>query len=307
MAESPAYKVNLSGENVMCDEAKLQEWAKGIASRREFGVLAGVTAIAACAPGEVAAGGEGVMNLTESRVTFDTADGTMDAFFVHPAQKKHPAVILWPDIASIRESKRNMARRLAGEGYAVLVLNPYYRDVAGQQFADFAAFIEDGGFQKVGPWREKHTADAIGSDAESAVEWLDAQDAVDTARGIGVQGYCMGGPLTVWSTAAVPSRIKAGASFHGGGLVLEGNPESPHNMLDQAGAAYLIAIAQDDHAQAPDHKILFAKAAGRAARPAKIDVYEGDHGWTVPDSPAYAEAAAEKAYADLLMLYEEYL
>lgn len=291
----------------MCDEAKLQEWAKGITSRREFGVLAGVAALSACAPGGVAADGEGVTKLTERGVSFDTADGTMDAFFVHPAQGRHPGVILWPDIASIRESKRNMARRLAGEGYAVLVLNPYYRDVAGEQFADFAAFIEGGGFQKVGPWREKHTADAIGSDAKSAVEWLDAQDSVDTARGIGVQGYCMGGPLTVWSTAAAPARIKAGASFHGGGLVREGNPESPHNMFDQADAAYLIAIAQDDHAQAPDHKIILAKAAGRAARPANIDVYEGDHGWTVPDSPAYAEAAAEKAYADLLTLYAEYL
>ena len=291
----------------MCDEAKLAEWAKGITSRREFGLLAGVAAVAACAPGEVAAGGEAPASLSESGVTFDTADGTMDAFFVHPSQGKHPAVILWPDIASIRESKRNMARRLAGEGYAVLVLNPYYRDVAGEQYADFAAFIEAGGFQQVRPWRAKHNAETIGSDAKAAVEWLDQQESVDTSKGIGVQGYCMGGPLTIWSTAAVPARIKAGASFHGGGLVRGDDPQSPHNMLEQADAAYLIAIAKDDHAKAPDHKIFFAEAAGRAGRPANIDVYEGDHGWTVPDSPAYAEAAAEQAYADLLKLYGEYL
>ena len=291
----------------MCDEAKLKEWASEAISRRHFGMLTGAAALTACAPTGAAESeqdaGEDEASLVESNVTFETADGTMDAFFVHPEEGAHPGVIFWPDIASIRESKRNMARRLAGEGYAVLVLNPYYRDVAGEQFADFAAFIADEGFSKVRPWREKLDAESIGRDATSAVEWLDGQDAVDTAMGIGTQGYCMGGPFTVWSTAAVPARIKAAASFHGGGLVRDDNPQSPHNMLDQADASYLIAVAQDDDAEAPDHKTIFAEAAEAAGRPATVEVYEGDHGWTVPDSPAYAEAAAEKAYADLLSLY----
>ncbi|EAQ28236.1 putative hydrolase [Erythrobacter sp. NAP1] len=299
-------------ETGMCDEAKLKVWARDAINRRQFGVLAGAAAVAACAPGEEAGEGEvaeaPALDITERSVTFDTADGTMDAFFVHPASGAHPGVIFWPDIASLREAKRNMARRLAGQGYSVLVLNPYYRDVAGEQFADFAAFIEADGFQKVRPWRDKLDADAIQRDAGAAVVWLDGQDAVDSDRGIGTQGYCMGGPFTVWSSAAVPSRIKAAASFHGGGLVREeDDPNSPHNMLDQADATYLIAIARDDHEEAPDHKLLFAKAAGRAARPANVDVYDGDHGWTVPDSPAYAEAAAEQAYADLLKLYSENL
>jgi carboxymethylenebutenolidase len=197
-----------------------------------------------------------------------------------------------------------MARRLAGEGYAVLVLNPYYRDVTGEQFADFAAFIDEGGFGKVKPWREKLDAEAIGRDAQAAVNWLDRQAVVDTEKGIGTQGYCMGGSFTIWSAAAVPSRIGAAASFHGGGLVREGDPMSPHNMLDEIEARLLIAIAQDDHEKDPSAKLLFAKAAGLAGVPAKIEVYEGDHGWTVPDSPAYAEAAAERAYRDLLELYE---
>ncbi|WP_416833148.1 MAG: dienelactone hydrolase family protein [Erythrobacter sp.] len=293
----------------MCDEAKLERWAAGVVSRRDFGVLAGATAIVACAP---EAGGkvenlQMLIEVTEMAVTFETPEGTMDAFFVHPTEGQHPALIFWPDIASIRESKRNMARRLAGQGYAVLVMNPYYRDVAGEQFADFAGFIEAGGFQKVRPWRGKLDADAVGRDAAAAVAWLDQQDAVDTARGIGTQGYCMGGPFTVWSSAAVPTRIKAAASFHGGGLVRGDDPKSPHNMLDQASASYLIAIARDDHAENPEAKLRFAEAAGRAARPANVDVYDGDHGWTVPDSPAYAEAAAEQAYADLLKLYRENL
>lgn len=294
----------------MCDEAKLAEWAKGVVSRREMGVMAGVAAVAACAPGEISAGeGEAseALAITESGVTFDTADGTMDAFFVHPVDGQHPAVILWPDIASIRESKRNMARRLAGEGYAVLVLNPYYRDVAGEQFADFAGLIEAGGFGVVSPYRAKFSADGIGADAAAAVAFLDEQDAVDTARGIGVHGYCMGGPLSVWSAVAVPERIKAAASFHGGGLTRADDPNSPHQLLGRSDAAYLIAVSQDDDAQDPDSKTIFAEAAEAAGRPAIVEVYAGDHGWTVPDSPVYLEPVAEKAFADLLSFYSENL
>ncbi|MDY7097215.1 MAG: dienelactone hydrolase family protein [Pseudomonadota bacterium] len=294
----------------MCDEAKLKEWAQDAISRRNFGVLAGAAAVAACTP-EAVGSDQGTSSetaaLTEDTVTFETADGTMDAFFVRPSEGSAPAVIFWPDIASIREAKRNMARRLAGEGYAVLVLNPYYRDVAGEQFTDFADFISQEGFAKVSPWREKLDADSIGRDANSAVAWLDGQASVDTSKGIGTQGYCMGGPFTVWSAAAVPNRIKAAASFHGGGLVREDYEKSPHKVLGASQASYLIAVAQDDDAQAPEDKTTFAKAAEDAGRPATVEVYEGDHGWTVPDSPAYAKPAAEKAYADLLGLYSEAL
>ena len=289
----------------MCDEDKLARWAREGLSRRQFGALGGMAALAACAPMEDGSDGEsgGAAHLTEESVTFATPDGTMDGFFVHPVSGSAPAVLFWPDIAGLREAKRNMARRLAGRGYAVLVANPYYRDVAGQQFEDFAAFAGNGGFQKVGPWREKLKADAIMRDAKAAIGWLDGQAAVDTARGVGTQGYCMGGPFTVWTAAAVPARVRAAASFHGGGLVRDGDPMSPHNLLDDTQASYLIAIAQDDDAEAPTHKDVLRAAAQAANRPAEIEVYAGDHGWTVPDSPAYAQAAAERAWANLLELY----
>ncbi len=291
----------------MCDEAKLKTWAADAVSRRQFGVLAGAAAVTACTPSDVTntegSQADSGADLTERPFTLTVEDGTMDGFFVHPKEGAHPAVIFWPDIAGVRESKRNMARRLAGEGYAVLVLNPYYRDAGGEQFADFAAFIQADGFAAVGPWRAKLDADAVGRDAVAAASWLDAQDAVDSARGIGTQGYCMGGPFTVWSAAALPDRIKAAASFHGGGLVREDEPLSPHRVLDRVQAAFLIAVAQDDDAEAPEVKGAFAQAAELAGREAKVEVYAGDHGWTVPDSPAYAEAAAEQAYADLLSLY----
>jgi carboxymethylenebutenolidase len=288
----------------MCDESKLDEWARATISRRQFGALTGAAALAACASGESAGNAQTpIPGLKEKGVTFATTDGTMDGFLVQPESGKHPAAILWPDIASIRESKRMIARKLASAGYAVLVVNPYYRDVAGEQFADFAGFIAGGGFQKVGPWRKKLDAAAIMRDASAIVAWLDGQDGVDKAKGIGTQGYCMGGPFTVWSAAAVPGRVKAAASFHGGGLVRPDNPMSPHALLGKVDASLLIAVAQDDDAEAPADKVTFADAAKAADVKATVAVYAGDHGWMVSDSPAFNAEAAAKGEADLLALY----
>ena len=219
----------------MCNEKQVENWAKAMVSRRQFGLAAGASAAVGSLAGCTTMGGTGA--LTESMVSIPTGTGMMDAFFVRPAGTDSPAVLFWPDIAGIRESKRQMARRLAGEGYAVLVANPYYRDVTANQFADFASFAADGGFQKVRPWRQK-------LDAEAVIAWLDRQDGVDSSAGVGTQGYCMGGPFAVWTAAAVPSRVRAAASFHGGGLVREG-ANSPHRMVDESRAGYLVAIAQD--------------------------------------------------------------
>jgi carboxymethylenebutenolidase len=288
----------------MCDESKLAEWAKSTISRRQFGALTGAAALAACSAGESPSNAQGMAaGLKERAVSFATPDGTMDGFFVAPESGANPAVILWPDIASIRESKRNIARKLASAGYAVLVVNPYYRDVAGEQFADFAAFISDGGFQKVGPWRGKLNAETIMRDATAITGWLDAQDEVDTAKGIGTQGYCMGGPFTIWTAAAVPTRVFAAASFHGGGLVRPDNPMSPHALLGKTQAGMLIAVARDDDAKAPQDKTTFAEAAKAAGVTATVTVYPGDHGWMVSDSPAYDATVAARGEADLKALY----
>lgn len=287
----------------MCEEHKLAEWARATISRRQFGALTGAAALAACSAGESESRAQTIPGLKERGVNFATADGTMDGFLVQPESGNHPAVILWPDIASIREAKRNIARKLAAAGHAVLVVNPYYRDVTGEQFADFAAFIADGGFQKVGPWRGKLNAEAIMRDAAAIVDWLDRQEGIDQAKGIGTQGYCMGGPFTVWSAAAVPARIKAAASFHGGGLVRPDNPMSPHKVLDKVEASLLIAVAQDDDAKAPADKTTFADAAKAAGVEAIVTVYPGDHGWMVSDSPAYDATAAGRGEADLKALY----
>lgn len=291
----------------MCDESKLADWAKQAVSRRQFGALSGAAALAACASGTSESVAQPVPGLKESGVNFATPDGTLDGFFVQPDSGSHAAVILWPDIASIREAKRGIARKLASAGFAVLVVNPYYRDVTGEQFADFAAFIADGGFQKVGPWRGKLTPEAIMRDATAIVDWLDRQEGVDQAHGIGTQGYCMGGPFTVWSAAAVPGRIKAAASFHGGGLVRPDNPMSPHALLGKVDADLLIAVAQDDDAKAPTDKTVFAESAAAANVDAIVTVYPGNHGWMVSDSPAYDATAAARGEADLKALYAKAL
>lgn len=291
----------------MCDESDVAGWdarlvAHGL-SRRNFGLMGGAVALAACS-GTVTAGGPD-SSLTENMVLIDTPEGDMDAFFVHPSEGRHPAVILWPDIASLREAKRAMARRLAAAGYAVLVANPYYRDVPGDQFADMASFRADGGFQKVGPWRGRLSSDAVMRDTDALVGWLDGQDAVDTARGIGTQGYCMGGPFTVYSAHSRPDRVKAAASFHGGGLVRE-DEASPHRILEQ-GTSYLIAIARNDDEKTPDDKTALRAAADAGGINAEIEVYGGDHGWCVLDNPTYDQAEAERAWGRLLALYESAL
>ena len=173
----------------MCERDQVDEWRRDGASdwslnRRQF-AIAGLGALAACASGS--AGGAGGA-LAEERVRLATPDGTMDAFFVRPAKGKHPAILTWPDIAGLREAFEVMARRLAGQGYSVLVVNPYYRALAAPQFRDFADFSGQGGFEKVGPWRAALTADAIARDAKAAIGWLDARPEVDTKRGVGTHG-----------------------------------------------------------------------------------------------------------------------
>ncbi len=287
----------------MCDEGDIAEAIRQGLTRRHFGALGLAGGAVACAP--VASGSSVIASetLRETTVSFTTIDGTMDGFFVQPADGKHPAVLLWPDIAGVREAKRQMARRLAWAGYTVFVANPYYRDVAGEQFADFAAFAAADGFQAVAAWRGRLTAEAIMRDATAAIGWLDQQDGVDTSRGVGTQGYCMGGPFTVWTAAAVPMRVRGAASFHGGGLVRPDDPLSPHKLLARSRAAHLFAIARNDDAKAPGDKDALRAAADAAGRSAEIEVYAADHGWCVPDSPKYDAAEAERAWARLLALY----
>lgn len=287
----------------MCRESEVEDWGRATLTRRQMGAIGAAGAAAACAP----MAGEGAearasSAVVERAVQFATPDGTLDGEFYHRRRGKAPGVILWPDIAGIRPAKRRMAQRLAEAGYAVLLANPYYRDVRGQQFADFAAFAGGGGFQKVGPWRGRFTTETILTDARAIAGWLRQQKEVDTVRGIGAQGYCMTGSFAVVAPAATPE-LRAGASFHGGGLVRTDDARSPHRMIEATGR-YLIAIAQNDDAKAPGEKDTLRAAASAAGAPAEIEVYPAGHGWCVPDSPSYNAAEAERAWGRLLATYQ---
>lgn len=288
----------------MCDDfteaAEDEALARKGLSRRDFAALGAAATIVACSGGDGEAKDAG--DLTERMVQVPTPDGTCDAFFVHPAKGAHPGVVFWPDVAGLRDAKKVMARRLAASGYAVLVVNPYYRGARAPVLDSMAAWRTPEGQAKIGPLRTALNADAVTRDGKAFVAWLDTQPAVDKRRKIGTQGYCMGGPFTVRTAFAAPERVGAAASFHGGGLV-GAEPDSPAKLLDKTRASYLFAIARNDDSRAPGDKDALRAAAEAAKRPAEIEVYPADHGWCVPDAPAYDQVQADRAWDRLLALY----
>jgi carboxymethylenebutenolidase len=288
----------------MCDditEFENQGFYKRTLSRRSFNLLAGGAAVslafAGCAPGEPVEG------IVESDVMIPTADGEADAYFAYPAGKASAAVLIWPDIMTLRPAFKMMAKRLAGDGYAALVVNPYYRDVRAPIIEVGDTFRDPAVREKVIPYRRAMTEAMNRSDANDFVDWLDAHEAVDTSRGIGTTGYCMGGPITFFTAHARPDRIRAGASFHGGGLTTD-EPGSPHRLLDGMDADFLVAIAANDDERNPESKTILREAFAASENEAEIEVYAGtQHGWCPPDSAVYDEEAADKAWARKLALF----
>jgi carboxymethylenebutenolidase len=282
-------------------------------SRREFVTLSAVAGLAASA-GVVSAAGTDVI---EQDVLIQTADGSCDAAFFHPATGTHPGVLVWTDIFGLRPAFRELGKRLAAEGYAVLVPNPFYRSAKAPVFSDVGSF----NFQsetdraKLPPLTGPLNAPgAIESDARAYVAFLDSQGPVGKSKKIGVQGYCMGGPPTLKSAAAVPERIGAGATFHGGGLVTD-QPDSPHLLAPKIKARLYIAIAGNDDVRQPESKGALREAFAAAKVPAEIEVYSrAQHGWCVPDmplqangQPTYSKPDAERAWRKLLSLYRSAL
>jgi len=246
-------------------------------------------------------------------VEIKTADGVCDAAFIHPDSGSHPGVILWPDAFGLRPSTRGIGERVAAEGFSVLVPNPFYRLVK-QPFTDASNFdfAKDRG--KIMPLMDSiKAAGAAETDAAAFVSFLDSQKEVDTSKKIGAQGYCMGGALVMRTCAAIPSRLGAGASFHGGGLVT-GNPDSPHLLAPKIKARMYIAVAANDDATQPDAKDKLKEAFSAAHVHAEVEVYAGClHGWCVPDmpkhdgKPIYNQSEADRAFTKLIALYKSAL
>ena len=285
----------------MCDQdhSDLIEQAvsRGWVTRRQFGVLLGAGMSMALPPVANA------QTVTGRDVTITTPDGEADCFFVHPASGSSAAVLMWPDIFGLRPAFRDMGTRLAESGYAVLVVNPFYRQQAAPTAPQGAATP----LNEVFPMMQALTAETHMTDARAFIGWLDQQPSVDTNRRVGTQGYCMGGPISFRTAAAVPDRVGAVASFHGGGLVTDG-PDSPHVLAAATEAQFLVAIAANDDERAPNEKNVLRETFASAGRPAEIEVYENSaHGWCPPDSGVYNEPQAERAWRRLLALYGEAL
>ena len=284
----------------MCDEITEAENAEFVLNRREFAGLGAGAAALATLPGCATA----AEAPTASRmVTINTPDGKADAFFVYPKKGKHPAVIMWPDIAGLRDAYKTMGTRLAAAGYAVLVVNQYYRSSPAPILNSLMEWRTPAGQDKLKPMIAAITPSGTTSDAAAFVSWLDAQKEVNAKKRIGSAGYCMGGPFTVRTAFANPARVGAAASFHGGGLVGDA-PDSPINLIAKTRAAYLFAIAQNDDERAPKEKTQLRAAADAAKRPAEVEVYPAQHGWCTIDAPIYDRAQAEKAWGRMLALFK---
>jgi carboxymethylenebutenolidase len=277
-------------------------------SRREFVAMSVAAGLAAAAGSASAAD----LPVTESAVQVKTPDGMCDAAFIHPTTGSHPAVIIWPDAFGLRPSMRDIGKRIAAEGYSVLVPNPFYR-VAKAPVIDNPSsfsFSNPADRAKLTPLMGSiGAAGAAEKDVAAFITFLDAQPSVNKAKKIGTQGYCMGGPLVMRTAAAAPDRIGAGASFHGGGLVTEA-PTSPHLLVPKMKARLYIGIASNDDKAQPDAKDKLREAFAAAKVPAEIEVYPSLHGWCVPDmpmqngAPIYNKPDAEKAWAKLVALYK---
>ena len=241
--------------------------------------------------------------VVEADVAIKTADGSADAVLFRPAGRgSWPAVLLWPDILGLRPVFREMGRRLAARGYVVLVPNPFYRTRRAPIVTGPFDFGDKVAMGKLMALKATLTDARIDADTSAFLHFLDVQRQVDRRRGVGVQGYCFSGPFAFRAAALRPDRIRAVATFHGGGLVSK-EPDSPHLLIPKSRAAFLVAIAQNDDRNQPDAKDILKASFAAARRPATVEVYPADHGWTVAGSQAYNEPAAERAWAELLRLY----
>ena len=288
----------------MCDdltELDNKKYAQqgGLLNRREFGKLTAMASMLALVPPVANA-----LDVTESAVTITTPDGEAEAYFVHPASGKHPAVLMWTDILGLRNAFRTMATRLAQSGYSVLVPNPFYRSAKIPVVPEGASFRDEDTRNLLRGYAGQLNQEAVFSDANTFIGFLDQQDSVDTSKKVSTNGYCMGGPLVMRTAAAMSDRVGAGATFHAGRLVTD-KDDSPHLLIPNTPAQMLHAVAENDDERSPDTKNILAQAYKDADIPAEIEVYEGTlHGWCSLDSSVYNQEQAERAWARMLHLFD---
>ena len=287
----------------MCDPTKpnlgLEPYTE--VSRRRFAAAVGASAAFGFGGAAEAAAAVG-----ERDVRVRTADGTCDAALFSPAGgRSGPGVLLWPDIGGVRPAMRDMGRRLAGEGYVVLVVNPFYRTITAEQYRGLNAQVPADA-ERRNAARAAMTVPAVERDAVAFVRYLDGLPQTTNAK-VGVQGYCLGGAPSFRTAAAMPNRVGAVGSFHGGNGLVTANPDSPHLLVPKTNARFLVCHAQNDDATAPTVKNALREALVKAGKPGTVEVYKANHGWCAPDGAAYNQAEAERAWSNLLDVYKRSL
>ena len=283
----------------MCDSDNHQGFIADTSFTRRSVVLT-MTSVAAVASLPACAA---AAKVTETDVMVPTPDGSADAALFYPAGKgSWPAVLMWPDILGLRPVFRDMGKRLAAEGYVVLVPNPFYRTRRAPIVTGSFDFGDPKQVKPLMDLKATLTDAGIDKDAAAFISFLDKQKQTNRAKGAGVQGYCFSGPFAFQTGAVRSDRIRAVATFHGGGLVTK-EADSPHLLIPKTKASFLVAIARNDDQKQPDAKDVLKKAFADAKRPATVEGYPADHGWTVEGSQAYEHVSAEKAWAELLKLY----
>ena len=271
-------------------------------SRREFLLLPLAAVVTSSALGKE-------QSIVETNVDIKTADGICDAVFIHPAKGSHPGVLIWPDSGGLRPAFREIGKRLAAEGYSVIVPNHLYRMAKAPVFPETFDPIknrDDAAFYRrvTAPF---FAAGAVERDAQAYIAFLDAQEQVNKKKKVAIAGYCLGGAYVIKTAALFPNRVGAGVSFHGGFLVTD-KPDSPHLLAPKIKAQLYFAVASDDDKREPDAKNKLREAFKAANVRAEIEVYPNAlHGWCVPDTKKPSQADAERAWSKLLQLYKKAL
>ncbi len=237
-----------------------------------------------------------------SQVSILTADGACPTGVFTPAGSgPWPAAIICMDAGGIRPALSAMAQRLADAGYLVLLPDLFYRYGPYGPLDPMEVFKGD--FRKIiGPLVATTDNHKAADDIAALLAYLDTRSDVSGSK-VGITGYCMGGGLALTAAGRFPDRIAAAASFHGGGLAID-SPLSPHLLAPAMRADVYVAGADKDGSYPPEMADRLQAALRDAGVNFRHEIYEGAlHGWTMPDFPVYAEAAAERAWGELLALF----
>jgi carboxymethylenebutenolidase len=222
-----------------------------------------------------------------------TPDGTCAVTLATPeGDGPWPGVVMYPDAGSRRPVFDEMAEKLAGYGYAVLVPDVYYRAGDYAPFDLNTAFSDPDERKRVMSMMGAVTPDLMAADAAAFFDYLESRPEV-SGSAFGTTGYCMGGRTSLVVAGRVPERVAAAMSFHGGGLATD-DPGSPHLLADQISAAVYVGGAENDASFTPESAETLDKALTAADVEHTIEWYAAAHGFAVPDNAPYDLDAAQR-------------